>query len=37
MGDPAKGRTPFWKTRGWYLVLRNAIWWAGKQDEMFRE
>ena len=37
MGSPSAGQVPFWKDKDWYLLLRNAIWWAGKRDEHFEE
>jgi uncharacterized membrane protein len=37
LGNPQKGQTPFWQDKGWYLILRNAIWWAGKKDDHFKK
>lgn len=37
LGNPGPGQTPFWKDKNWYLLLRNAIWWAAKKDDHFKE
>ncbi len=37
LGNPQNGQTAFWQDKGWYLILRNAIWWAGKKDDHFRK
>ena len=37
LGNPQKGQTAFWEEKDWYLILRNAIWWAGKKDEHFKK
>ncbi|MHB9129457.1 MAG: hypothetical protein ACYDBB_00010 [Armatimonadota bacterium] len=37
MGDPKKGQIPFWRDAEWYLILRDAIWWASHEDNHFNE
>ncbi len=36
LGNVQKGQTGFWQDKGWYLILRNAIWWAAKKDDHFK-
>lgn len=36
LGNVQKGQTAFWQDKGWYTILRNAIWWAGKKDDHFK-
>ena len=35
LGDPGKGELPFWEETRWHDLLRNALWWAAKQDGHF--
>lgn len=37
LGNPQRGQTGFWSDKGWYLILRNAIWWAAKKDDHFKK
>lgn len=37
MGEPAPGQVPFWEDPGWYVVLRNVLWWVEGKDDHFAE
>ncbi|MHB9129456.1 MAG: glutamine amidotransferase [Armatimonadota bacterium] len=34
-GDPAEGKTPFWKWSGWPTFLRDLSWWTAGDDQHF--